>query len=425
MEKETISGAGSETTAQRQQLRVLFVSHDGALAGAQRALLTLLTAIDRKRFEPHVIVPFEGPLSEAASSIGVKFWVRHLVPWLPGVRGLSQSRARHALNVLGTLRSRSWAVANLILRHQIDLVYTNTVTCVEGAVAARMARKPHVWHIHEAIRGNADLMPLLPLGIYSRFVRTLSASVIFCSSSLADAYPHLAKKGVVVHNGLPFPSSFDRTGARRRVSEQIGIGPATRIVAVVAELNPRKDHDTFLQAAKKTLQQIEDVVFLIVGSGSESQVRRIRDKIESLGIAPSVRITGWWREDKIYELLAAIDVLVISSEQEPFGLTAIEALAVETPVVSTRCGGPEEIIRDGRTGSLVPIRDPSAMAAAIVRLLDLPRAARDFGQDGRRDVLARFGVDRYARRIEDVMQMSASGSPDFSLVEVDRLWREN
>ena len=106
--------------------------------------------------------------------------------------------------------------------------------------------------------------------------------------------------------------------------------------------------------------------------------------------------------------MAASDVLVVSSEKESFGLTAIEALAVETPVVSTRCGGPEEILEDGVTGLLVPVKDPLAMAEAIVRLLLDPVFARRMGASGRIHVSEHFGVDRYVQGIQRVIQEASS-----------------
>jgi glycosyltransferase involved in cell wall biosynthesis len=99
-----------------------------------------------------------------------------------------------------------------------------------------------------------------------------------------------------------------------------------------------------------------------------------------------------------------VDVLVISSEQESFGLTAIEALAMETPVVATRCGGPEEILEDGVTGLLVPVKEPSALAESITRLLLDPGLARRMGKKGRTHVLEGFGVDRYVHGILRVIQ---------------------
>lgn len=379
------------------------------MAGAQRTLLTLLANIDRSRFEPYLLVPSDGELGCAAKAIGITVFVRHLIHWVPGVNAVSrQQRFHHLVKSLKTLRARSWAIAHIILRNQIDLVYTNTVTCVEGAVAARMTGKPHVWHIHEYVLGNSELTPLLPFRLYSWSVGVLSKSVIFCSDSLAKSYPTLAKKATVVHNGLPFPAPPDRARSRGLITQRFGIDPAYKIVAVVSALHPRKDHFTFLETANQILQERKDIVFLLVGEGSESHTKLIRDRIKSLGLMSSVMLTGWWPSEKIHELLAALDVLVISSEQESFGLTIIEALAVETPVVSTRCGGPEEVIKHGVTGLLVQVRDSVGMAAAIVHLLQNPQFARNLGEAGRQDVLLRFGVERYAEGVQQVMQQAIS-----------------
>ena len=119
---------------------------------------------------------------------------------------------------------------------------------------------------------------------------------------------------------------------------------------------------------------------------------------------PSVKLTGWWPEDKKNELLAGIDILVVSSEQESFGLTIIEALAMETPVVSTRCGGPEEIIKDGATGLLVKVKDNVDMAKAIIHLLNDPPFASNIGVAGRQDVLSRFSEKQYISGIQQVIE---------------------
>lgn len=390
------------------KIRVLFVSHDGGMAGSQRTLLTLLATIDRSRFEPFLLVPYEGQLSQEVTKLEIPFFVHQIIHWVPSVNTvLKQRRFTYFINVLKTLRARSWAIAHLILRHQIGVVYTNTVTCVEGAVAARMAHIPHVWQINEPIFDNSELTPLLPFPFYIWAVNLLSKSVIFCSAILATSYPMLAKKGSVVHCGLPVPTALDRVNARNSIIKHFEIDSACKIVAVVGALQPRKDHFTFLEAAQKIVLENKDTVFLIVGTGSKNHTDLIRDKIKSLGLISSVILTGWWPEE-IHELLAGLDVLVVSSEQESFGLTIIEALAMETPVVSTRCGGPEEVLENGRTGFLVPLHDPESMAEAIMQLLKNPQLARNIGQAGRKDVLSRFSVERYTKGIQQVIAQSFS-----------------
>ena len=177
---------------------------------------------------------------------------------------------------------------------------------------------------------------------------------------------------------------------------------------MVGALQPRKDHLTFLAAAHEIVKDNKDVVFIIVGAGSESYTNSIKEEIKSLGLASSVKLTGWWPEDRKNELLAGIDILVVSSEQESFGLTIIEALALETPVVSTRCGGPEEVVQEGVTGLLVKVKEPKELTKAVIHLLDNPQFARELGIAGRQDVLSRFSVEHYIAGIQEVIKKTIS-----------------
>ena len=393
--------------APKEPIRVLFVSHDTVMGGAQRTLLTLLSAIDRNAISPILVVPYDGPLGHAAAELDIPVFVRKQVPWVAVPDGsFRENRLRHLYRFLRTLHTRCRALEELIAGQGVELVYTNTVTCIEGAIAALRTRKPHVWHIHECILRNGDLVPLLPYRLLCAAVGFLSRSIIFCSRTAARDYPAFPGKASVVHNGLPVPPLRNRRAAHSGAERELGIEAGAKIVAVVAALAPHKDHLTFLAAAERVARRVEKAIFLIVGSGSERYTRTIRRRIADLRLDSQVRLLGW--RDDIQDLLAAIDVLVISSRQESFGLTAIEALAMETPVVATRCGGPEEVVEDGVTGLLVPVKDPLAMADAIESLLLDPKLARRLGENGRNHVSEHFGADRYVHGIQRIIQDTAA-----------------
>jgi glycosyltransferase involved in cell wall biosynthesis len=385
--------------------------------GAQRTLLTLLTEIDRNVFSPMLVVPYDGPLNRAAAAHGVPIFVERLVSWIPGWSLSSRrQRLRHTYRFFRTLPSRCLAIERLIEKNEVAAVYTNTVTCVEGAIAARRTRRPHVWHIHEPIFGNGELAPLFPYRLYRSAIDRMSKSIVFPSRSVAMDYTELSDKATVVYNGLPFPAARDRSSVRAEVDNRLSLETGLKLVAVVGALHPRKDHTNFLEAAAHVCGRDKDVIFLVIGEGPESYTEYLRRKIGELGIDTRVRLAGWWPGD-IYNLLAGIDVLVISSEQESFGLTAIEAMSMETPVVATRCGGPEEIVRDGDTGFLVPMKDSRSMADAILKLLADPKLGRRLGENGRKHVTERFGVGRYVHGIQRIIREAAAGQrPETAIV---------
>lgn len=387
-----------------EPLRILFVSHNGGMAGAQQTLLTLLEGLDRSLFEPHVLVPYRGELAERVALLGIPVYVTQLQHWVPCVADLSYAhRLRYLAKLLRSMHWRVPAITALIKRLRIDVVYTNTVTCIEGAIAARITRRPHVWHIHEFVGGNSEILPLLPKWLYTKIIRLLSARVVFPSRALARAYPGLHGKATVVPNGLSLPPMIDRSAARQEVAALLGLNPGHQRVAVVGAIHPRKDHVTFLEVAKRILARKATVDFLIIGPGNDFYTRELSERVNAMALTDRVSLTGKW-PGPIPTAMAAIDVLIISSEQESFGLTAIESLAMETPVVSTRCGGPEEIIQPGVTGFLVNIKDDAAMADAVLKLLDDPVKAQQFGAEGRRQVAARYTQAHYVSGIQAVMR---------------------
>ena len=160
------------------RIRVLAVSHSALLNGAQRSLLDLLVGMDRARFDLVVAAANEGPLNQRLLDASIPV---HLVPiehWVAfGGRSKLPWRAR-AVSTLSGLASRVRVLAQLIERLNVDVVYTNTITVVEAALAARMTRRPHVWHVREVLRGNPDLAPLLPAWATARLVNWLSDGIV-------------------------------------------------------------------------------------------------------------------------------------------------------------------------------------------------------------------------------------------------------
>lgn len=384
--------------------RMLFIAHDAGLFGAQRVLLTLLQGLVRYGYVCHVVAAEDGPFVSAARALGCTVHLRHMVRWVPAIRDVERAGLiRYALRCLAGVRERAWSVAGLVKRHQIDVVYTNTVTCVEGAVAARMASVPHVWYITEPISGNPELRGILPVFVYGAALGALSTEIVFCSQSLAANYGSLSRRSRVVYPGVPMPPLLDRPTARASLLARLGAGSDRRLVGVIAALQPRKDHATFLEAARLICARRRDVDFLIVGAGNASYTAEIEERICALGLEGHTRLLGWW-PGEIHDLVAGLDVLVISSIQESFGLTAVEALALQTPVVSTRCGGPAEIVRDGVDGTLVPVGDAPSMARAIEAQIDDPAAAAALARSGYERVTAVFTTDRYVRGLEQILK---------------------
>ena len=196
----------------------------------------------------------------------------------------------------------------------------------------------------------------------------------------------------VIHNGL----DLARFNGPRPEPLRIGLGLAsgTPLVAVVSNFIHYKGHATFLDAWPRVVERHSDTVALLVGDGPTRGEYAAR--VDTMGLSESIRFLGT-RTD-IPSVLASIDALVHPSDEEGFSNAIIEAMAAGRPVVACEVGGNAEAIVENETGYLVPPRDPSALAAALIRLLDDAQRARALGTAGRARVEERFTEDRMIAR---------------------------
>jgi len=133
---------------------------------------------------------------------------------------------------------------------------------------------------------------------------------------------------------------------------------------------------------------MQDVRYLIVGKGELKESLRV--KVKRLKLEEKVIFTGF-RQD-IKEILSALDILVLFSIREGHPIVLLEAMAMGKPIVATDIEGVNETVVNGVTGILVPPKDPSALAEAIVCLLRDKKKAQEMGQAGRRVVEEKFNL---------------------------------
>ena len=158
------------------------------------------------------------------------------------------------------------------------------------------------------------------------------------------------------------------------------------------------------------VRRVRPAVLVLVGDGPER--RAVEELAGSLGVGDAVAFAGERRS--LGDLFAHADLFLLPSEQESFGLAALESLASGVPVVASDVGGVPEVVTQGETGWLVPARDPMAMARAALALLADPARRRTMGRAARASALARFQpgplVDRTERLYRELLARPATGS---------------
>lgn len=203
---------------------------------------------------------------------------------------------------------------------------------------------------------------------------------------ITDGLP--SEQVVTVYEGISLPHVAAAPPAK--LHEELWLPHGAPLVGNIAALVPHKGQRHLIDAVLLVLREVPEAHFVIVGEGElQSALER---QVKHLHLERHVHLLGF-RPDPL-SVLKGLDLFVMSSVTEGLGTSVLDAMAVSRPVVATRAGGLPEIVQDGRTGFLVPIRDPRAMADAIVHLLNDPALRARFGDAARARVEAQFTAER-------------------------------
>jgi glycosyltransferase involved in cell wall biosynthesis len=349
-------------------IRVGFVMAGLYGGGAERAMLTIVEALDRTRFMPTLIVFDEH--------------VDHLPPRDVPVLAVP----RRGATPLHRLGSRMRQIADLVRDHHLDLLVSFLLgPNIVSVVAAKRAGIPVIVGERSApseVLSNANLGWARKI-FWANLVRLAypRASYVLTNTEGARdellASLHIAPDRIAV---IPNPIDIDRIVAL--ASEPIDPGvelPPHPILVHVGRFSFAKDHDTLLGAFVRIRQRRPATLVLVGGGEDEARVRALS---ASLGLGDSVVFTGFTRNP--YRYLARATVSVLTSRFEGLPNALIESMAVGAPIVSTACRfGPLEVLGDSEFGVLTPVGDAEAFAAAVDALLDDPERRRVLAERGR------------------------------------------
>jgi glycosyltransferase involved in cell wall biosynthesis len=197
-----------------------------------------------------------------------------------------------------------------------------------------------------------------------------------------------------VYYGLP-PTSAATPEDGRRVRAELGVAPDVPLVATVGRLTEQKGLICLLRAMAVLRQSVPEARLLIVGDaqdGREEYKQALLHARQELALGDAVVFTGV--RDDVPAVLRAADLFVMASLWEGFGLVFLEAMAAGCPIVATNVSAIPEVVEDGRTGLLVPPRDPGALSDAMRELLLDREEAHRMGQAGLQRLKERFTEER-------------------------------
>ena len=362
-------------------MRVLFLSTSMGMGGADKQLMSAAQEmIARGRKVMIVSLTPLGPMGLEARSLGIPTESLGMRRGFPDPRGLVR-------------------LVQLVRAWKPDVVHSHMLHANLMARALRLfvPVPALVSTIHNIYEGGP-----LWMAAYRLTNRVVDQMTII-SEVAADRF---IREGIVpgrllrvVPNGVD--SELFRevsTEARAALRRSLGLEREFTWLAV-GRFEIAKDYPNMLRAFDQVRQRHPGSVLLLVGRGSLQA--EAEELAQALGLAGPVRFLGI--RDDVREIMSAADGYVMSSAWEGMPMVLLEAAAAGLPIVATRAGGNEEVVRDEESGFLVPPRAPDLLAKAMLRLMESSETQRrSLGQQGREHVRANYSLSRVVERWEGI-----------------------
>jgi glycosyltransferase involved in cell wall biosynthesis len=348
---------------------ILFLDQFSELGGAQRCLIELLAGVQRRRWQAHVAIPGDGPLSSSARGLGIP--VHHLAI---GPYSLGRKTTADTVRFLANAPLLAAAIRRLALSTEAALLYVNGPRLMP-AVALAQTGLPLVFHSHSMVTGALARM-LVTCGL------RMSRSTIVAASRFAAAQWHNAS---VIYGGVEGPGVFSVPRSARK----------TPSVGMIGRFAPQKRQREFCQAAAALARANTGIQFVLCGDALFGDRRAEAYKEQALRSAPStLHYTGWC--DSVYEVLKDLDLLVLPSAREGgVPRVILEAFAAGVPVLARASGAVTEIVREGENGFLLHSSEPSEIARRIAQVLSFPERLAAVRDCARRLWIERFTAERF------------------------------
>ena len=361
----------------KSMVRILHLIETGGAGGAETVLVNLVTSLPGSEWESRTIVAREGWLHDRLVERGADV-------------GVLSSHGPMDFRYLLSLRREIRAFGPALVHAHFfgSGVYGSLSSSLAGGI-------PVVCTLH----GAPDVNPSDPLlAVKARLLGLGRNRVVYVSYQLRGRLEPLLGlppgMGSVIHNGVSFP----QVEAISRGLLVPDLRPGVRLVGAVGNIRVPKDYPNLLHAARVLCDERSDVHFLIVGGGEGALKEELLRLRRDLGLETRVHLLGF-RQD-VPQVMRALDLFVSSSSDEGLPLATVEAMGMGLPVVLTECGGVPELVENGRTGLLVPVRNPEALAAGILELLDAPERSARLGSDAKANVLERFSLSSMVQAYE-------------------------
>ncbi|MGA7160200.1 MAG: glycosyltransferase family 4 protein [Bacteroidota bacterium] len=368
------------------QQRIALVCFSNSLGGLELSTLRLANAMKSRGAETMVIVPPTSPLQRRAQELGLG--LATLAPrWkygdIPTALRLAKLLKENRIAKVVLMQSQDIHLASLAA------YYSPGVKLIFYQQMDSRHNKRDFWHTWIFSK----------LSLWITLTHGMKNNVLF-STRMPEAKVKVVPLGTDLYRFDP------RNYNTLETRTFFGLPHEKKIIGVLGRLDPGKGQEVLIRAIPEVVKRHPDILFLIAGeetTGEPGYKAYLEKLCRAITVDKYVRFLPF--TDDVPRLMAALDVFILPSFSETFGLVLIEAMAMEKPVIATNAGGPPEIIVDGKTGLLVEPRNVEAISSAIEKILgdDVLRAT--LANSAREEALRRFSMESC---VDELLEMLAT-----------------
>ena len=369
-------------------MRVLLLHSSSDLYGASKVFLQTVLLLQKKGYKCTVVLSGEGPLSELFIKNNIEVYFINL-----GILRRKYFTPKGIINRIQQWTKASRLLKNIILKKNIQCIYSNTAAVLIGAYVAQQNKIKHIWHIHEIIE-----KPYF-LHIFIKWCLQYGAQKIIVVSKAVQLHWGI---GTIVYNGIESLA----ISHKENYKSKFNIPSNAIVIGMAARIHYWKGQQYFLEIAEQliaTENRNEPVYFLISGDafpGYEYLLDEMKAFIKEHTLNSRVFYIGFETEmDNFYK---SIDVLVLPSQlPDPLPTVVLEAMRYGLPIAATEQGGALEMIHEN--GIFLPLFDAYASAKKIGSILP-SEIRKKLGQAGQKRAEAFFSVTAFENNILHVFE---------------------
>ena len=320
---------------------------------------------------------------------GVKI-IQTDIPWW-----VTSSNIDHWVYSVNRIPQAVSIIQKIIQDEQIDVIFTNAGVSPIGAFAAVLEGKPHIWFIRELYKNKATNLSFPPgLNILSRIINETSTTVISVSKEVNES---LSICGEAIHKVVP--SGID-SQLLCDISQSYN---SSRFVALGATSKEKGLEDILMMSKILNEEGIQHCIDIYGDFDSILYKKKIYKMLNDMQVGHSVRLNN---HTDIVTCMSDSLAVICASHAESFGRSLVEGMFSGLPVISTSCGGPNEIIIDGETGFLTEVGDFRKMAQKAKTLLLSENTARKMGEKGKKRALKYYDIEISTKKVVNIINES-------------------